>query len=247
MPSVGTVHRIQALVDIPRHNVIPGRKGGFLQFEENLSHEGDAWVDDESVVAGKGTLIYEDALVCDRAQVLDNSKVGSETLISGHAKIVQSIIRGKRNLITDEALLEFVAMLGQTITVTGTSHLHRVKITENCMSMDILDNAKIINSDISTDITGSYITVSGNAKLLECREIKGSSINITDDCILTGAVAVNGKRIDLSGASSLDGKVLVSDNVTLTDCARISSLFSTYQKIQDVTVSGDVDINVQHL
>lgn len=41
----GTVlHRIRALLDIPRHGVKAGEIGGFVEGENNLSQDGNAWV-----------------------------------------------------------------------------------------------------------------------------------------------------------------------------------------------------------
>ena len=49
----GTVlHRIRALRDIPRFGVKAGELGGFVEGENNLSQDGDAWVFDNAEVYG---------------------------------------------------------------------------------------------------------------------------------------------------------------------------------------------------
>ena len=49
----GTVlHRIRALRDIPRFGVKAGELGGFVEEENNLSQDGDAWVSDNAEVSG---------------------------------------------------------------------------------------------------------------------------------------------------------------------------------------------------
>ncbi|WP_019223577.1 hypothetical protein [Bartonella rattaustraliani] len=55
-----TLHRIKALRDF--YNVKAGDLGGFIQKEENLSHEGNAWVGDKACV-------YQDAKVCGDALI----------------------------------------------------------------------------------------------------------------------------------------------------------------------------------
>ena len=49
----GTVlHRIRALRDIPRFGVKAGDLGGFVEAEDNLSQDGDAWVSGDAEVYG---------------------------------------------------------------------------------------------------------------------------------------------------------------------------------------------------
>ena len=51
--EAGTVlHRIRALRDIPRFGVKAGELGGFVEEENNLSQDGDAWVSDNAEVSG---------------------------------------------------------------------------------------------------------------------------------------------------------------------------------------------------
>ena len=45
------LHRIKALIDIPRHNVKIGDIGGYVSYEHNLSHEGDCWVSDNDNIS----------------------------------------------------------------------------------------------------------------------------------------------------------------------------------------------------
>ena len=51
-----TLYRIKALVDIPRYGVVAGDLGGWIEKEDNLSQDGDAWV-------------------CGNAQVYDSARV----------------------------------------------------------------------------------------------------------------------------------------------------------------------------
>ena len=47
-----TLHQIQALRDIPTHGVKTGDMGGWIEKEDNLEHEGDAWVYGNARVGG---------------------------------------------------------------------------------------------------------------------------------------------------------------------------------------------------
>ena len=65
----GTVlHRIRALRDIPRFGVKAGELGGFIEKENNLSQDGDAWV-------------FCNANVYGNAEVYDNSKAYGDTWV----------------------------------------------------------------------------------------------------------------------------------------------------------------------
>ena len=95
----GTVlHRIRALRDIPRFGVKAGELGGFVEGENNLSQDGDAWVSgnakvyDNACVSGNAWVygdacVYDNACVYDDAKVFGNAKVYGEAEIFGNAKV----------------------------------------------------------------------------------------------------------------------------------------------------------------
>ena len=57
--SGATLHRIQALIDIPRAFVKAGDQGGWIEKKKNLSHKGRCWVGDEAKVHGNAK-VYDD-------------------------------------------------------------------------------------------------------------------------------------------------------------------------------------------
>ena len=67
-----TLYRIEALKDFGE--IKNGDKGGFIESEDNLSHEGDAWVSDNAHVYGN-------------ACVFDNSQVYGNAFVSGYAQV----------------------------------------------------------------------------------------------------------------------------------------------------------------
>ena len=73
-----TLYRIEALKDFA--NVKKGDKGGFVQSEDNLSHNGDCWVYDNAKV-------YDNAFVFGSAKVYGNAKVGDDACVYGNAKV----------------------------------------------------------------------------------------------------------------------------------------------------------------
>jgi len=71
-PTYKNLYRIEALRDFG--NVKKGDIGGYIEHEDNLSHEGDCWV-------------YEDALVFEKAHVSGNAHVFGKAHVSGKARV----------------------------------------------------------------------------------------------------------------------------------------------------------------
>lgn len=69
-----TLYRIRALRDIPGACVLAGDIGGYIESEENLGHEGDAWVYGSAQVYGDAQ-VYGAAQVSGDAQVYDHALV----------------------------------------------------------------------------------------------------------------------------------------------------------------------------
>ena len=67
-----TLYRIEALKYFGE--IKKGDKGGFIESENNLAHEGDAWVSDNAHVYGN-------------ARVFDNSQVYDNAFVSGYAQV----------------------------------------------------------------------------------------------------------------------------------------------------------------
>ena len=96
-PLIGhTLYRIEALKDFS--DVKKGDKGGFVESEENLSHDGDCWVYDTAKVYGNAMVydtakvygnasIYGDALIYGNAEVFGNAKVLTHASICDNAKV----------------------------------------------------------------------------------------------------------------------------------------------------------------
>jgi hypothetical protein len=84
------LYRIRALKDFG--DVKAGDLGGFIQCEENLSHEGNCWVYDNANVY-ENARVYGDAKVCDNAdvsgnaQVFENARVCEDSNIYENAKV----------------------------------------------------------------------------------------------------------------------------------------------------------------
>ena len=89
----GTIlHRIRALRDIPRFGVKAGELGGFVEGENNLSQDGDAWVSGDAEVSGDAKVygkawVYGNSKVFGKAKVSDNACVYGDAWVYGKAKV----------------------------------------------------------------------------------------------------------------------------------------------------------------
>ena len=76
--------RIKALVSFG--NVKAGDLGGYVERENNLSHEGKAWVYGDAEVSGDAE-VFGDAKVSGNAKVFGDAKVYGKAWVSGNAKV----------------------------------------------------------------------------------------------------------------------------------------------------------------
>ena len=91
----GNLYRIIALRDFS--NVEKGEKGGLVQFEDNLSHEGDCWVSDNAVISGNarvedGVRVSDNAWISGNARVEDGVRVSGEAVLAGNALATKKVI-----------------------------------------------------------------------------------------------------------------------------------------------------------
>jgi len=70
-----------------------GKLGGWIEFEHNLSQEGDAQVLDDAWVYGNASVFGK---VCDKAQVFGNAVVLSGAKVYGNAKVCGNAIIGDK-------------------------------------------------------------------------------------------------------------------------------------------------------
>ena len=79
-----TLHRIRAVAEFGLVKI--GDLGGWIEKEENLSHEGKAWVWGNAEVWGNAK-VWGNAEVCGDAEVWGNAKVWGNAEVWGNAKV----------------------------------------------------------------------------------------------------------------------------------------------------------------
>ena len=79
----GTLHQIRAIRDF--RNVKAGDIGGWIEKEENLSHDGDCWVYGDARVFGDA-VVYGNARVFGDAGVFGNARVFGDAVVTTTVK-----------------------------------------------------------------------------------------------------------------------------------------------------------------
>ena len=83
-----------------------GDKGGYIESETNLSHEGNCWVSGNAQIFGN-------AKISDNAQIFDNAKISDNAQIFGNAKISDNAqIFGKAWVFDDAEVFDNARIFG---------------------------------------------------------------------------------------------------------------------------------------
>ncbi len=117
-----TIHRIQACIDIPRYDVKTGDLGGWIESENNLSHDGDAWVKNNAVVMHQA-VVSGDALVCHDAVIMNNARVDGFALVRNKTCVFENAhVTGKVELAGNVWAFSDVVVAGDR-TISGDAML----------------------------------------------------------------------------------------------------------------------------
>lgn len=127
-----TLKRIRAKISFG--NVIKGEIGGWIEKEENLSHNGNAWVCGNAKVCGEAK-VYDNAKVCGNAWVCGNAEVCGNAWVCGEAKVIKTrhIILFSKVGSRNDTLTAFRTKTGFSIKVgcfLGSLELFLEKVKE---------------------------------------------------------------------------------------------------------------------
>lgn len=157
-------HKLYRIKALKNFGVVKkGELGGYIEKEDNLSHEGNCWVDD-------------------KAWVHNNAKVYDNAFIHGYAKIFcNAEIFGDAEIYDNVWVYENAKVFGDAEVYNNTCIYGHAKVFGNariCKKSDIHENAEVFGNVLindSFDITDNACINSQNGYLL----IKG--IGLVDD------------------------------------------------------------------
>lgn len=115
-----TLHRIRALVSFG--NVKAGDLGGWIEKEENLSHDGNAWVADQAWAIGNSR-ITGNSLVADHARVMNDAWLIGDAKVLGNACVIGNARIGDSAVVTDHAVVTGEAVVSGDVTVANYAYV----------------------------------------------------------------------------------------------------------------------------
>ena len=139
-----TLYRIEAIKDFGE--IKKGDKGGFIESENNLAHEGDAWVSDNAHV-------YGDACVFDNARVYNNA------FVSGYAQVYGNAFVYGNAWASDNARLCGYAWVSDNARVYGDANV--CDDSSVFGSACVYDNARVCGDAL----VRGYACVCGDAEI----------------------------------------------------------------------------------
>ena len=211
-----TLYRIKALISFG--DVKAGDIGGYVESEDNLSHEGDCWIFDNAIVKDEAKVldnvtVFGNAQVLDHAIVKDYTTVADNAVVTGYSKVYE-YARVSGNATVNEtsevyghAAVRGNANLHSTVKVFGTAIVSGDAI--------VSDNSKVYGRSIVIE----------NALVNGASEIYGYSIVCGDACI-TDANIYDKARV-ASGVivgSTINGNTVINIHGCLKNNAYISNI-----------------------
>ena len=121
--------RIKALVEFG--NIKAGELGGYVEKEENISQDGDAWVSDNATVCNNAT-VSGDARISGNAEVCNNAWVYGNAEVTGNARISGNLCVAGNARISGNADYALVQGFGTEFRCTTFYRGKNKKIMVNC-------------------------------------------------------------------------------------------------------------------
>lgn len=180
-----TLYRIIALREIMLKykgciytKVHEGDKGGYVESEANLSHEGSCWILDDAKVLDNA-VVSGNAVVEHKARVFGNAKVENDAVISGRAKVYgHAEIRGFSNISGKASVSGWSVILrysnisdNATVRCKGT-YLYDIKLSENALIEHIADYFSFHN--VGSSFLNIYVFREKNGWKVDCGYFKGT-------------------------------------------------------------------------
>lgn len=180
-----TLYRIIALNEImlkykgyPYNKVLEGDKGGYVESEANLSHEGSCWILDDAKVLDNA-VVSGDAVVEHKARVFGNARVEDNATISGRAKVYgKAEIRGFSNISGKASVSGWSVILrysnisdNATVRCKG-AYLYDIHICDNALIQHIADYFSI--HGVCSVCRGIYVFREKNGWKVDCGYFKGT-------------------------------------------------------------------------
>ena len=119
-PSGKKLYRIRALKDFGE--VHKGDLGGFVESEENLDHDGFAWVSCEGKVYDHARVV-NDGRIGASGEVFGHALVAGKAYVGGHSRVYENAIITGNTELRGETIVCGEALLKGNIQFAGKVHI----------------------------------------------------------------------------------------------------------------------------
>ena len=226
-----TLHRIVAIKSFAYfedRDVNQGDLGGWIEKEENLSHEGDCWV-------------YDEAMVMDNSYICESSKIEDNVIIKGN-----SVIRGEI-IIANDVVIDGNIYIRTSGEISGNAKLFgNIKIyrgnDKNSKLYDKYDEIKI-NGRALLD---GNIQIYGNVHICDNVKLMG---DIWLDALYDYEEDIY-RRIYIHGRSEVFGSVEICGDVEIADRAKVEGNVCIKGQVticEDAYICGNCDQDIEIL
>jgi len=158
------LYQIQALRDGPWGP--KGTLGGFVESENNLSHENNCWIYENTHVFGDAHVfgnayvfgnarisgnahVYGNAQICENAHVYGNAKISGDAWIYGNAKIFGTARIYRNTCVSGNALIYGIASICGTARISGNAQISAGKHTKTPLQIQgSKDHITVCNSSV---------------------------------------------------------------------------------------------------
>ena len=140
-----TLYRIEAIRDFS--NIKKGDKGGFIESEYNLSHDGNAWVSDNAKVWGNAK-VFEDAMVFGNAMLSGNAHVFGHATVNGNA-----CVGGNANIRDYANVSNYAKVSGNAWVLDKASVFDKANVSGNAIISGYAD----VSGDANVCADDDYI------------------------------------------------------------------------------------------
>jgi len=215
LPDGRGVRRIKAVREFG--NVKEGTIGGFVEGDDNLSHDGLCWIAGDAMALGRSR-VTGDALLKDRARIYDWSMITDRCVVQDDA-ILKDFVFGY-----DDAVIGEQSLLAEVVTVRDFARIFchprysvsgKTQIPNVRGNVMICDYARLLGNVSARDdvVIAGRATIKDSARLLE-------KAYIGDDAMIEGRATVGEEAVILKnsrigGHTKIFGRVLVAGNVIL--------------------------------
>lgn len=148
------IYRIKALKNFG--DVKAGDIGGFVESEENLSHEGPCWIYGDAMVYHKAK-VKDNAIARDYVHMFNNARVMENAIVEGHARV------------SDDSTVFGNARVKDNANVFGRSVIHGFAIIQD--NATVFEQARVCGEALVKD----YAQVSGHI-MVSRGEISNSAV-----------------------------------------------------------------------